>query len=105
MNSLLASDGLATPSTKLSAEGRKVVEDIRNVIISARNLVLVKNEGNMLQEFIWEAEHFQRPDVQPPGGPVDKGTAKQEGQQTAEGLKTLGTLIVTNGQFRKLCEC
>lgn len=35
---------------------------------------------------------------------VTKDGAKQDGQKALEGLKTLGTLLVTNGQFRKLRE-
>lgn len=39
-----------------------------------------------------------------PGAPVDKETAKQHGNEALEGLRTLGTLILSNGQFRKLRE-
>ncbi|KMU78652.1 hypothetical protein CISG_01693 [Coccidioides immitis RMSCC 3703] len=102
LNSVLQSKPFTSPSTKLSEEGRVVVQDVRNVINSAKNLVLVKNEGNLLQEFIWDAENFQRPQVETPEKPVDREGAKQHGQQVAEGLKTLGTLLVTNGEFRKL---
>jgi hypothetical protein len=37
-----------------------------------------------------------------PGAPVDKDTARQHGNQALDGLRTLGTLLITNGQFRKL---
>jgi hypothetical protein len=33
---------------------------------------------------------------------VDKDTAKRDGDEALKGLRTLGTLIITNGQFRKL---
>ncbi|WEW61717.1 hypothetical protein PRK78_007211 [Emydomyces testavorans] len=102
LNSALESKPLSSPSNKLSEEGRLIAQDIRNVITSARNLVLVKNEGNLLQEFIWDAENFQRPEIQAPEKPIDREGAKQHGQQVADGLKTLGTLLVTNGEFRKL---
>ncbi|KAK2868124.1 hypothetical protein FQN49_003130 [Arthroderma sp. PD_2] len=105
LNSVLASKSLASPSSELSAETRRIIEDIRHVIISARNLVLVKNEGNMIQEFIWDAEHFKGPgDVQAPDTSGEKAAAKQNAQQIAAGLKTLGTLLITNGQFRKLLQ-
>ena len=93
---------MSQPSQRLSPEGRQIVEDVRNVVVDGKNLVLVKNEGNLIQDFLWDAEHLDRPQVQQPEGIVGRDTAKQHGQQTAEGLKTLGTLIVTNGQFRKL---
>merc|ERR1711939_828486 len=35
-------------------------------------------------------------------GPTDKSTAQQHGNEALEGLKTLGRLILSNGQFRKL---
>lgn len=79
-----------------------IVQDVRDVITRARNLLLVKNEDNLLQEFIWDAENFQKPAVGTPEKPIGKDGAKQDGQQVAEGLKTLGTLLVTNGEFRKL---
>jgi hypothetical protein len=37
-----------------------------------------------------------------PGAPIDKDTARQHGNEALEGLRTLGTLIISNGQFRKL---
>lgn len=74
------------------------------MINDAKNLVLVKNEGDLLQQFIWDAENFKTPETQAPGKPVEKEEARQHGAQVADGLKTLGTLLVTNGQFRKLRE-
>jgi hypothetical protein len=99
----LASKVLTSPSPKLSPEGRAIVQDLRGVIFHAKQLVLVKNEGNLFQEFMWEAE--QQRDTGLPkesGVPVDRETAKEHGTQALDGLKTLGTLVVTNGQFRKL---
>jgi hypothetical protein len=95
---------LTKPSEKLSPEGRKLVEDLRVVIEQAKVLLLTKNEGNLIQDFIWQTEQIGGGDAKIPGAPVDKETAKQHGQQALEGLRTLGTLIITNGQFRKLCK-
>lgn len=104
LNSLLGSKALNSPSEDLSSESREIIEDIKEVIANARNLILVKNEGHLLQEFIWEAENTPQPtSAQQPGGGVDRDAAKQHGAQAAEDLKTLGTLLITNGQFRKLC--
>jgi hypothetical protein len=68
----------------------------------AKHLLLSKNEGNLLQDFIWQTQQFDPNQVSTPDAPVDKETAKQHGNQALEGLRTLGTLIITNGQFRKL---
>lgn len=102
LNSSISSKYLTSPSKELSEEGRVLVQDLQDVIERAKLLFLTKNEGNLLQEFIWEARHISAGDVQRPGGPVDRDTAAQDAAQALEGLKTLGTLLITNGEFRKL---
>lgn len=102
LSSALASKPLAKPSTKLSPEGQKLVGDLRDVIEQAKILVLVKNQGNLLQDFIWQTENISGGNAKLPGAPVDKGTAQQHGNQALDGLRTLGQLLITNGQFRKL---
>jgi hypothetical protein len=74
------------------------------VVEQAKYLLLTKNEGNLLQDFIWESQKITGADASLPNAPIDKDTAKQHGNQALEGLRTLGTLIITNGQFRKLCK-
>lgn len=95
---------MATPSKKLSAEGQALVADFRDVVKQAQHLLLTKNEGNLLQDFIWQSQHIDGGNASAPGAPVDKETAKQHGNEALEGLRTLGTLIISNGQFRKLCK-
>lgn len=102
LNSFLASRPIANPSPKLSVEGQKLVADVREVVNQAKILLLSKNEGNLLQDFIWQTTSFDAKAVNTPGTPVDKETAKQHGDKALEGLRTLGTLLITNGQFRKL---
>jgi len=104
LNSFLASKALSTPSNKLSAEGRALVGDFRDVVEQAKHLLLSKNEGNLLQDFIWQSQKVDGGNAAVPGAPIDKDTAKQHGNEALEGLRTLGTLIISNGQFRKLCE-
>ena len=102
MNSALASKSLASPSKKLSTEGQQLVGDLRKVIEQAKILLLTKNEGNLIQDFIWNAEQISGGNQTLPGAPVDKNTAKQHGNEALDGLRTLGTLLISNGQFRKL---
>ncbi|KAI1843517.1 hypothetical protein JX265_001866 [Neoarthrinium moseri] len=102
LNSFLASKAIASPSNKLSTEGQALVADFRDVVNQAKNLLLSKNEGNLLQDFIWQTTQFDPTTVPTPNVPVDKDTAKQHGDKALEGLRTLGTLLITNGQFRKL---
>lgn len=56
----------------------------------------------MIQDFIWQTEQFDPKAVDVPGAPVNKEVAQQHGDKALEGLRTLGTLLITNGQFRKL---
>ncbi|KAK1781802.1 hypothetical protein QBC45DRAFT_320393 [Copromyces sp. CBS 386.78] len=102
LNSFLQSKALANPSKKLSTEGQALVADFREVVRQAKNLLLSKNDGNLLQDFIWQTEQWDPKAVNVPGAPVNKEQAQQHGNQALEGLRTLGTLIITNGQFRKL---
>ncbi|PNS19406.1 hypothetical protein CAC42_2583 [Sphaceloma murrayae] len=102
LNTVLAKSALTTPSKKLSAEGQQLVGDLRNVIEQAKLLLLTKNQGNLLQDFIWQTQQISGGDAKAPNAPIDKDTAKQHGNQALEGLRTLGTLLISNGQFRKL---
>lgn len=102
LNSAIASKPLSSPSKKLSSEGQKLVADLKTVLEQAKTLLLTKNEGNLLQDFIWQAEQITGAGTSLPGAPVDKDTAKQHGNEALDGLRTLGTLLISNGQFRKL---
>jgi hypothetical protein len=102
LNSFLASRALSSPSTKLSGEGRELVTDVREVVKQSKYLLLSKNQGNLIQDFVWQTRHFDPKSISVPGAPVDKETRKRHGDQTLEGIRTLGKLIITNGQFRKL---
>jgi hypothetical protein len=78
------------------------VADLNEVITQAKYLLLSKNEGNLLQDFIWQTQHLDGGSAKLPGAPTDKATAQQHGNEALDGLRTLGTLIISNGQFRKL---
>jgi len=79
-----------------------LVADFREVIRQAKYLLLSKNEGNLLQDFIWQTQQLDGGNAKVPDAPVDKDTVKQHANEALEGLRTLGTLIISNGQFRKL---
>lgn len=102
MNSALASKALTAPSKDLSEEGQKLVKDLREVVDQARKLMLSKNDGQLLQDFIWQAQRLGDVEAKKPNAPVTKDGAKQDGSNAVEGIKTLGTLLVTNGEFRKI---
>ena len=104
MNSALASRPLGKPSAKLSKEGQELVVDLKDVIEKAKLLILTKNEGNLIQDFIYQCTKITSGDAAAPNAPIDKETAQQHGNEALEGLRTLGQLLISNGQFRKLCK-
>lgn len=104
LNSALGWKQLQSPSKQLSSDGQKLVSDLRDIIDKAKVLLLSKNQGNLLQDFIWQTQSIGAGDAKVPNAPIDKETAKQHGNQAVEGLRTLGNLLVTNGEFRKLCK-
>ncbi|KAM0253809.1 hypothetical protein ACHAP5_000388 [Fusarium lateritium] len=102
LSSFLASRALSGRHEKLSSEGQELVKDAANVIKQAKHLFLSKNEGNLIQDFVWQTTQFDAQNVNTPNAPVSKDAAKQDGDQALQGLRTLGQLLITNGQFRKL---
>lgn len=104
LNSALTSKALSSPSRELSNEGKVLVKDLRNVINESKKLLLAKNEGELLQDFIWQAQRVTAGGTNAPNVPVNKESGKQDATKALEGLKTLGTLLITNGEFRKICE-
>ncbi|KFY78200.1 hypothetical protein V499_02575 [Pseudogymnoascus sp. VKM F-103] len=101
LNSFINKEFMRNPSRKLSPEGQVLVQDFRKVVEQAKNLILTKNDGNLLQDFVWQTQNLDV-NAKAPGAPVDRDSAKQHGNEVAEGLRTLGTLVISNGQFRKL---
>ncbi|KIV87776.1 hypothetical protein PV11_03298 [Exophiala sideris] len=104
LNSFLESRALASPSSRLSAEGRALVGDVKDVVRQAKYLLLSKNQGDLLQEFLWDCQNIDGGNASTPNAPIDKGTAQQHGNQALDGLKTLARLVISNGQFRKLLQ-
>ncbi|KAF3930580.1 hypothetical protein ABW19_dt0204060 [Dactylella cylindrospora] len=104
LNSVLESKALSTPSDRLSDEGKGLVGDLKEVINEAKLLLLTKNYDQAIQEFIWHAQEAAKTTSSPsaPDAPVSKEQANRDGQNALAGLRTLGTLMITNGQFRKL---
>ncbi|KAJ5679536.1 hypothetical protein N7462_007780 [Penicillium macrosclerotiorum] len=102
LNSALNSKALSSPPDGLSSEGKVLVKDVRNVIEQAKLMLLSKNEGELLQEFIWQAQQITAGGAKAPDMPVTKEAGKQDANKAVDGLKTLGTLLITNGEFRKI---
>ncbi|KAI1430971.1 hypothetical protein GGR50DRAFT_682107 [Xylaria sp. CBS 124048] len=102
LNSFISSRAMSNPSNRLSPEGRELIASFVNAVKHSQRLLLSKNEGNLLQDFIWQTQQFDASTINPPNSPLSKEEAKQHGDTVLQGLRTLGTLLITNGQFRKL---
>ncbi|KAJ8100768.1 hypothetical protein POJ06DRAFT_111354 [Lipomyces tetrasporus] len=111
LNSFLATDFMNADSSlgrKLSGEGRTLLKDFAKVVENAKVLVLTKNYDNLFQEFVWHSSKLSTGEVEAEltttstGDNAEKDTATLYDRDIVKGLKDLGTLIITNGQFRKL---
>lgn len=105
LSSFTAHPKLRNPNEKLSPEGKVLMADFRNVVEEAKRLLLLKNHEQALEDFVWNTTQLGRkggPQTTAPGAPIDKGTANRDGEKALNGLNSLGRLILTNGQFRKL---
>jgi len=104
LSSFLQSKTISNPPETLSDDGKILVKDTQHVIEQAKGLLLSKNEGNLIQDFVWETTKFDPKSVNAPNAPISKDAAKKDGDDALQGLRTLGTLLITNGQFRKLLQ-
>jgi len=107
LNSLINNKQLQEPNSALSEEGKSLLQDFCNVVAQAKTLILIKNHDEILQEFIWHTEQLGLAGEAPgsagaPTAPVSNTAAQKDKEDVLRGLRTLGTLIVSNGQFRKL---
>ena len=91
--------------SKLSSEGRELTQDVRDIIETARLIVQRKNADELFQNFIWHTRdtNFDQAKKDPNQVvPIDQQKAKSDGQQAVQHLRTLLSLIFTNGEVRKL---
>jgi len=90
---------------KLSPEGNKLIQDVRDIVETARLIVSEKNEYELFQNFIWHTRSTdidrakQDPDEVLPASP-DK--ARADSQEAVRHLRTLLSLVLTNSEVRKL---
>jgi len=93
------------PEKDLSREGRRLIQDTRDIIETARLMVEEKNKDELFQNFVWHTRdtNFDKAKKNPSDlAPIDKETAKSEGQEAVAHLRTLLGLIFTNAEVRKL---
>jgi hypothetical protein len=110
-------------TNQLSHEGRKLVQDARDIIETARLMVQEKNADELFQNFVWHTRDVDVTQAKKDPNevlPVDKSKAKDDGQTGArtvsiicrakkltlpaavQHLRTILSLILTNSEVRKL---
>ena len=103
---MIDSKFLSSPPEELSDEGKVVVKDFRDVVEQAKRLILSKNEDQVFQEFSWEVGRNNKREARKVDGSVvkedDKRLLQKDANRALDGLKALGNLLITNGEFRKL---
>ncbi|KAL5532100.1 hypothetical protein ACEPAF_5664 [Sanghuangporus sanghuang] len=90
---------------ELSPDGQRLVQDVRDIVDTARNIVAEKNADELFQNFLWHTRSVDASKAkQDPNSlsPVDKDKVNADGQQAVQHLRTLLTLIFTNAETRKL---
>ncbi|KAH8111325.1 hypothetical protein DFH11DRAFT_1794541 [Phellopilus nigrolimitatus] len=89
----------------LSPDGQRLVQDVRDIVDTARAIVADKNADELFQNFVWHtrAADFARAKQDPSSlSPVDAEKARADGQLAVQHLRTLLTLVLTNAETRKL---
>ncbi|KDR72326.1 hypothetical protein GALMADRAFT_213339 [Galerina marginata CBS 339.88] len=93
---------------KLSPEGRKLVQDTREIISTARVIVQEKNADELVQNFVWHTRDVDVDHLKQTTGelneqmPVDSTKAQDDKGQAVKHLRTLLTLILSDSEVRKL---
>lgn len=93
--------------SKLSSDGRQLIQDFRDIIETSRVIVQKKNADELMQNFLYHTRHvdgeshIQKIKDASNAAP-NKEEAKNDGQAAAEHLRTLAKLIYTSSETRKL---
>jgi len=90
---------------KLSPEGRTLVQDVRDIIETARLMVEDKNADELFQNFVWHTRDVDLSHAKKDPAdvlPLGKEQAKDDGHQAVQHLRTILSLVLTNSEVRKL---
>lgn len=102
LNSFLSQ--IKQPNKDLSAEGKDLTRAFADVVSKAKLLLLSKNNEEQLQNFIYETSGAVK--TTDKSASVDgsgiSGPSQGAQENAMKNLRTVGMLLVSNGQFRKL---
>ncbi|KEI39762.1 uncharacterized protein L969DRAFT_17670 [Mixia osmundae IAM 14324] len=92
--------------SKLSSDGKLLINDTQKIIDTLRKMVVDKNEDELFQSFLYNTRKVDTEHVKGKLSEVGPNASKEDAQsdadQAAEHLRTLGKLIWTNSEFRKI---
>ncbi|KAF9471081.1 hypothetical protein BDN70DRAFT_888470 [Pholiota conissans] len=88
----------------LSPEGRRLVQDAKEVIRTTRTMLNEKNADEMLQNFVWRTRSLDKDTFKPGEMEVGPGGDKVQNdrEQAVKHLRTIVSLVLTNSEVRKL---
>ncbi|TFK24361.1 hypothetical protein FA15DRAFT_680768 [Coprinopsis marcescibilis] len=95
---------------KLSPDGQKLVQDVKDIVGTAKLMVKEKNGDELFQNFVWHTQGASNESnvkisdmvAEAATGTVDSNKAKKDGEDAVRHLRTLLTLVLTNSEARKL---
>ncbi|BGP33691.1 hypothetical protein JCM10296v2_005495 [Rhodotorula toruloides] len=90
---------------RLSKDGQTLVEDTRNIIRVLKEIVAEKNDDELFQNFFYHTRSVRPPslgDVKNVAVNTDRNQMQSDADQAVTHLRTLGKLIFTNSEARKL---
>ncbi|KAF6829994.1 hypothetical protein CPLU01_07609 [Colletotrichum plurivorum] len=103
LRTLLSADVLNPDTPDLSDSGRALVLNVKLLIKQLIELLLHKNDHDQIQDFIWYLTKARLSiDAYDIGSRASKARAKADAIAAYKSLQTVGSLILTNSDFRLL---
>ncbi|EIW85913.1 hypothetical protein CONPUDRAFT_148046 [Coniophora puteana RWD-64-598 SS2] len=90
---------------KLSPDGRKLIQDSREIVETARLMVKEKNADELFQHFVWHTRDVSLESAKKDPSqmaPIDREKFTDDGQTAVRHLRTILSLVMTNSEVRKL---
>ncbi|SAM85576.1 uncharacterized protein UBRO_13922 [Ustilago bromivora] len=91
-------------TNRLSPDGKKLIQDIRELIETARQVVLNKNGGEEFQNFLYATRKTNVAANLNVNAPIATADVKKDGETAGEAFRTLLTLFLRNGELRKIIQ-
>ncbi|WPH00323.1 Hypothetical protein R9X50_00314800 [Acrodontium crateriforme] len=101
LRTLLASNLLSLDNTDLSESGRRLIKSTRQWLQQFMDLLQHKNESDQIQDLIWCLSKSRiSVDVEHLAERAQQSKAKADAAAAYKSLRTVGSLILTNSDFR-----